>query len=84
MSLIQKTCLCATLAVSIVACTPTREAASPEAADLILSNAKIYTMNPQREWAQAVAIRNGRIDFVPARTERSLYITQAGKIVLHE
>src|SRR6476660_1265621 len=33
-------------------------------ADLIFENGKIYTVNAQLPWAEAVAVRNGRIVFV--------------------
>ena len=32
-----------------------------EPADVIVANARIYTMNPQKKWAEAVAIRGERI-----------------------
>jgi len=31
------------------------------AADLILTNARIYTVNPQQKWAEAIAVRDGKI-----------------------
>ncbi|WP_448664024.1 amidohydrolase [Sphingomonas sp. CJ20] len=34
---------------------------APEAADLILTNGRVYTVEEGRPWAQAVAIKNGRI-----------------------
>ena len=36
----------------------------PSAADLILFNGKIYTVNEQQPWAEAIAIKNGEIVFV--------------------
>ncbi|MCP3673632.1 MAG: amidohydrolase family protein, partial [Gammaproteobacteria bacterium] len=33
-------------------------------ADLIITNAKIYTVNPNQEWASAVAISDGKIIYV--------------------
>jgi predicted amidohydrolase YtcJ len=33
-------------------------------ADLVLNNGRVYTMNTQRDWAQAVAIRDGRVIYV--------------------
>ncbi len=35
--------------------------ASRQAADLILTNAEVYTLDPARPWAEAVAIADGRI-----------------------
>ena len=40
-------------------------AAAPERpADLLLTGAAVYTMDPARSWAEAVAVREGRIVFV--------------------
>ena len=36
----------------------------PQAADVVYHTGKIYTVNPNQPWAQAVAIRNGKIQFV--------------------
>src|ERR1700704_3684752 len=34
---------------------------SPEPADIIITNARIYTVNPQQEWAEAIAIHGEKI-----------------------
>jgi predicted amidohydrolase YtcJ len=39
-------------------------AAPPAPADLVLTHAAVYTMDPARSWAEAVAVRGGRIVFV--------------------
>ncbi|MDZ7343016.1 MAG: amidohydrolase [candidate division KSB1 bacterium] len=41
---------------------------SPRAADLVLRNGVVYTMNAARAWAEAVAIRDGRIVYVGAES----------------
>src|SRR6266446_3521017 len=33
----------------------------PQAADVIITNARIYTVNPQQEWAEAIAIHGEKI-----------------------
>ncbi|HEY7509726.1 MAG TPA: amidohydrolase [Vicinamibacteria bacterium] len=38
--------------------------APPAPADLVLTGAAVYTMDPARSWAEAVAVRGGRIVFV--------------------
>lgn len=53
---------CATallIAVSVAACAAPDRAAS--IADLILTNARVYTVEPDQPWAEAVAVRDGRI-----------------------
>jgi predicted amidohydrolase YtcJ len=39
-------------------------AAGPAPADLVLTGAAVYTMDPARSWAEAVAVHGGRIVFV--------------------
>jgi hypothetical protein len=38
--------------------------ASSEQADLVIRNARVYTVDPQRPWAQAVAVKGDRIAWV--------------------
>ncbi|MCB2113249.1 MAG: amidohydrolase [Parvularculaceae bacterium] len=61
----------AVLAASLAACA--RDGSAPqegavavesEAADLILENGRIYTLDPERSWARAVAVRDGKIVYV--------------------
>ena len=33
-------------------------------ADLVLRNGRIYTVDPANPWAEALAIRNGKLTFV--------------------
>jgi predicted amidohydrolase YtcJ len=49
-----------TLAAStaLIACTPAAQEAAP---DLVITNARVFTADPQNPWAEAVAIRDGRI-----------------------
>lgn len=35
--------------------------APPQSADLIITNARIYTVNPQKQWAEAIAVRSDKI-----------------------
>jgi predicted amidohydrolase YtcJ len=43
-------------------------------ADLVLFNGRVYTVDPARPWAEAVAVRRGRIAFVGSTAEARLYI----------
>lgn len=38
--------------------------ATVQAADLVLTNGKIYTVNPEQPWAQAVAISDGKYRYI--------------------
>jgi predicted amidohydrolase YtcJ len=50
-------------------CTPGEEADDRAAADLLLVNAAVYTLNPEQPWAEAVAIADGRIVEVGSSAE---------------
>ena len=45
----------------LVACAMSAAAESSQPADLILVNAHVYTVNPQQEWADAIAVRGDKI-----------------------
>jgi predicted amidohydrolase YtcJ len=51
------------------------------AADLALTNGRIYTVNSERGWAEAVAIRDGRIVFVGTNDDAKEYIGPGTKVV---
>ena len=48
------------LVALLAACSPTEDTS----ADLILTNGVIYTVNEAQPWAEAVAVRNGEIQYV--------------------
>jgi predicted amidohydrolase YtcJ len=52
-----------------------------EAADLALKNGAVYTMDGERSWAQAVAIRGGRIAFVGSDKGLQAYVGSATRVV---
>jgi predicted amidohydrolase YtcJ len=53
-------------AASLIACTPSLSNAQAAAADLIVTNARIYTVDAGRPRAEALAVKDGRIVFVGA------------------
>jgi predicted amidohydrolase YtcJ len=53
--------LLAACSVALVACSPSTQTAAP---DLVISNARVFTADPEQPWAQAVAILDGRISAV--------------------
>ena len=64
-------------------------AAAPPPADLVLSGAAVYTMDAARSWAEAVAVRDGRIVFVGQAAEakpwtgpRTRVLDLTGRMVL--
>ncbi len=54
------------LSAAIVACSPSVENAAP---DLVISNARVFTADPERPWAEAVAVRDGKILAVGTSSE---------------
>ena len=63
--------------------------AEEQKADLLITHARIYTVDPSHPWAEALAVRNGRILYVgDARHARPFYgkktrrIDAGGKLVL--
>lgn len=51
-----------------------------EIATQVFTNGKIYTVNAQQEWADAVAIKNNKIIFVGSNAEVDKYINTTTKI----
>jgi predicted amidohydrolase YtcJ len=47
--------------------------APPQPADIIITNARIYTVNPQQKWAEAIAVRGDRIVAVGSSQEIERY-----------
>jgi predicted amidohydrolase YtcJ len=54
---------------------------SSEDADVVIRNAHVYTVDAQRPWAQAVAIKDDRIAWVGDENAASSHIGQSTKIV---
>ena len=48
------------VSLSLAACAAVQQPAAP-AADWVLTNGRIYTVDEAQPWAEAVAIRNGKI-----------------------
>ena len=55
--------------VALASCAAKQAPVDTEFADILLTNGTVYTMNAERDWADAVAIRDGRIVFVGTSTE---------------
>jgi len=53
---------------------------APEFASHIIQNAKIYTLNPQQPWAQAIAIKDNRIIFVGSNEGVKQFVEQATQV----
>jgi predicted amidohydrolase YtcJ len=58
-----------------------RKEAKTDAAELALTNGRIYTVNAERGWAEAVAIRDGRIVFVGSNEDVKAHIGPETQVV---
>ncbi|MEJ1962717.1 MAG: amidohydrolase [Gammaproteobacteria bacterium] len=56
-------------------------AAAKPAADTVLTNGKIYTVNPAQPWAEAVAIKDGKFSFVGSAADARAYQGKDTKVV---
>ncbi len=66
--------LAALIAVGISACGQTDTPAETTGADLVFTNGRVYTVDPDRSWAEAVAVTDGRIVFVGSGTGAAGYV----------
>ena len=55
--------------------------ASTEDADVVIRNAHVYTVDAQRPWAQAVAIKGDRIAWVGDENAAKSHVGQSTKVV---
>jgi predicted amidohydrolase YtcJ len=77
------------LAMSCASAAQNTQNARPQAADTILLNAKVYTVDARQPWAHAVAIRDGKIlsvgddaEIEKLRGDATTVIDAGGKLVL--
>jgi hypothetical protein len=78
-----KLCLFGYLILAFLLSIRAARAAEPPAppADVIVTNARIYTMNPQMQWAEAVAIRGERIVAMGDRKAIDAFRGPATKVI---
>ncbi|NOX94622.1 MAG: amidohydrolase [Alphaproteobacteria bacterium] len=68
----------------LLACNPTYQntpQSEAEMADTVLTNGKIYTVNPQQPWAEAIAIKDGRYSFVGASADALSFVGKDTKLI---
>jgi predicted amidohydrolase YtcJ len=65
----------------LLACAGLTCAQAAVPADTLLVNARVYTVNPQRPWAEAVAIRGDKVVAVGSATELNAYRGNSTKII---
>ena len=85
----ETSCFCAALLIALLCAAAMAGAASTEKATLIVTNARIYTVDAKQPWAEAVAVRGDRILAVGAkasieafRDKNTQIIDAHGKLVL--
>jgi predicted amidohydrolase YtcJ len=68
------------LAGSLLLLSLLRVAAAASPADLVIRNAKIYTVDAQRAVAQALAVKDGRVTFVGTTADAASWIGPATRV----
>jgi predicted amidohydrolase YtcJ len=53
----------------------------PAPAELVLDNGRIYTLDSEQPWAEAVAIREGRFVFVGGNEEAAAYVGENTQVI---
>ena len=69
--------------ISILFCSCSREnnSADSNSADIVLKNGSIYTVDENRSWAEAMAIKDGRINFIGSNSVVSNFIGDATQVI---
>lgn len=80
---------CLSLAVTVLTLTSLCAAQAPPPADLIVTNARVYTVNAAQPWAEAVAVQDGRIiaagkmqDIAKFKSAKTQVLDAGGRVVL--
>ena len=73
---------CLVAAAVLPACMRVERSASPSsAADVILWQGRVYTVDDARPWAEAVAVKDGRIQFVGSNEEVQAHLGPATRLI---
>ncbi len=65
----------------VVAACVLAAAQSPQPADVIVVNARVYTVNPQQPWAEAIAVRGDKIVAVGDKAKIDSYRGKTTKVI---
>ena len=82
--MIKKTTYLALIFPFLIACSPVSQE-TPEVevmiSDIVLTNGKIYTINPRQPWAETVAITDGIYSYVGTSAGATPYIDETTKVI---
>lgn len=67
-----------TITTILASCKPE---AKKDPADIVFTNGKVYTVNEAQQWAEAVAIKDGRIVFVGSTEDAQSYVGEGTETV---
>jgi predicted amidohydrolase YtcJ len=67
--------------IAVSSCDSTPDAQAVRAADRVLLNGAVYTLDTELPWAEAVAMANGRISFVGSNADVRRYIGAATEVI---
>jgi predicted amidohydrolase YtcJ len=59
----------------------TESASSADAADMVLTNAKVYTVNKNQPEAEAIAVKDGKIVFVGSNSDAKKHIGSSTEVI---
>lgn len=77
---IKKTCFLAFALLLLCGCAQ-GAGDSVSAADTLLVNGRVYTVDPAQPWAEAIAVKDGRILFVGSDAEAAAYRGEQTKVI---
>lgn len=72
--------VCLALLVALAACGQSTRGPGQEPADRVFLNGAIYTVDEERSWAEAVAVRDGRIVYVGGNSGTGAYIDDSTEV----
>lgn len=55
--------------------------APPQPADVIITNARVYTVNPHQKWAEAIAVRGEKIVAVGSKAKIAAYRSSTTRVI---
>ena len=64
-----------------ISCNSASENSSTETAELVINNAKVYTVNKNQPDAEALAVKDGKIIFVGNNTDAKKYIGDKTEVI---
>jgi len=78
---VKKITLLVFISILFCSCSGDNNSADSNSADLVLKNGSIYTVDENRSWAEAMAIKDGRINFIGSNSMVTNFIGDATQVI---